>query len=97
MLVDQDTDILYSSGMFKRDPSLIQAMERAGGAIALAEAAGVGVSAVYQWRRIPAKRVPAVSEKTGIPAAELRPDLAAMFGSGTSDDCVTRHANAVRP
>lgn len=52
------------------------------------EAAGelVGVSGV-QWsryetgkRRIPAENLQAVSEVTGIPPHELRPDLAGVFG-----------------
>lgn len=81
--------------MLERDPSLIQAMERAGGAVALAEAAGVRVSAVYQWRRVPAKRVAQVAAKTGIPAAALRPDLAALFGDGSTPDCVSITASEV--
>jgi hypothetical protein len=32
--------------------------------------------AVSQWRRIPHKRLRVISEKTGIAAKDLRPDLA---------------------
>jgi DNA-binding transcriptional regulator YdaS (Cro superfamily) len=51
----------------------------------LAEAVGVSREAVRLWRsgqrRIAAERVAAVSAATGIPAAELRPDLAAAFAT----------------
>lgn len=36
---------------------------------------GVTRAAVVKWRRIPAERVSRVSEITGIPRHELRPDL----------------------
>jgi len=44
----------------------------------LANELGILRSAVYGWKernQIPAKRVKAVSKLTGIPAAELRPDI----------------------
>jgi DNA-binding transcriptional regulator YdaS (Cro superfamily) len=58
-----------------------EAIQRAGGGAALARGCGVTRFAVNQWRRrgIPADRVGDVSRITGIPAAELRPDLAAAF------------------
>ena len=48
---------------------------------ALAQAIGVSDAVISKWlaRRIPAERVADVSAATGIPAAELRPDLAATF------------------
>jgi DNA-binding transcriptional regulator YdaS (Cro superfamily) len=57
-------------------PILKEAAQRAGGLTALAEGIGLSRSAVYQWRgRIPAERVPAISNVTGIPKSRLRPDL----------------------
>ena len=49
--------------------------------LALAEKIGVHETTVGKWlaRRIPAERVADVSAATGIPAADLRPDLAATF------------------
>lgn len=53
--------------------------EKAGGKRALAEHLGLDVSSPYSWRRVPDRHVAAVSRLTGIPAAQLRPDLAAQF------------------
>jgi DNA-binding transcriptional regulator YdaS (Cro superfamily) len=50
-----------------------------GMAAKLARALGVTPGALSQWERVPAERIAAVSAATGIPAAELRPDLAAAF------------------
>jgi DNA-binding transcriptional regulator YdaS (Cro superfamily) len=41
----------------------------------LADALGIYPSAVLQWKKIPAERVPAVESATGIPRHDLRPDL----------------------
>lgn len=41
----------------------------------LARSIGITRGAVAQWDRIPAERVRAVSEATGIPMDQLRPDL----------------------
>lgn len=41
----------------------------------LAEAIHVTPGAIAQWKKVPAERVPQVSEATGIPRAALRPDL----------------------
>jgi transcriptional regulator with XRE-family HTH domain len=50
----------------------------------LARLLGVGRSTVHRWeaggRKIKPELVPAVSEKTGIPAKELRPDLELLLG-----------------
>jgi len=50
-------------------------------AFGLAARLGVHHSMVIRWaqRQVPAARLPAVSAVTGIPAAKLRPDLAAAF------------------
>lgn len=50
-------------------------IERAGGITALARALGIKHNAIYSWKQIPAERVPSVSDLTGIPRHELRPDL----------------------
>lgn len=41
----------------------------------LAEAMGIGVSAISQWKRVPAERVLAVEAATGVSRQQLRPDL----------------------
>lgn len=52
-------------------------------AVALAARLGVSHSTVLRWADgkvpVPAERLAAVSAATGIPAAQLRPDLAAAF------------------
>jgi DNA-binding transcriptional regulator YdaS (Cro superfamily) len=61
-----------------------RAITAAGGLKALADAVGVSAPSIIGWRRrgeIPADRLAAVSAATGIPAAELRPDLAAAFAT----------------
>ncbi len=58
-----------------RDQGLDRAIEAAGGMRALARALGISQPAVSSWKRIPADRVVAVEAATGIPRADLRPDL----------------------
>jgi DNA-binding transcriptional regulator YdaS (Cro superfamily) len=50
--------------------------------VAVAARLGVAHSTVLRWAEhgVPAHRVADVARVTGIPAAELRPDLAAAFG-----------------
>lgn len=48
---------------------------KAGGVNALARQLGISSAAVAVWKRVPAARVAAVSRITGVPAAEIRPDL----------------------
>lgn len=48
---------------------------KAGGVNALARQLGISSAAVAVWKRVPAARVTAVSRITGVPAAEIRPDL----------------------
>lgn len=55
-----------------------RAVEAAGGQQKLAEAIGVKYQAVQKWlrnRKLPAERVIAVEEATGVPRGDLRPDL----------------------
>jgi DNA-binding transcriptional regulator YdaS (Cro superfamily) len=54
---------------------------RRGMTTTVARALGLTPGAVSQWDKIPAERVIAISAATGIPAAELRPDLAAAFAT----------------
>jgi hypothetical protein len=58
-----------------------EACDAVGGAAKLAKAFDLQPSAITHWRQhgIPAGRVAEVSRLTGIPAAKLRPDLAATF------------------
>ena len=61
------------------DISIRDIIKAAGGAVPLAAACGVDRSTPYSWRQVPAEHVAAVSRATGIPAADLRPDLASAF------------------
>jgi DNA-binding transcriptional regulator YdaS (Cro superfamily) len=60
-----------------------KAIRAAGTITGLAEHLGLTKGAIWQWRKsgIPADRVADVAAVTGIPAAELRPDLARVFAS----------------
>ena len=61
--------------MAYHEPTLQRVIDRAGGASKLARALNIFPSAVSQWSRVPAERVPAVSEITGLSRHEIRPDL----------------------
>lgn len=54
---------------------LLHAAQKVGGMAQLAAKLGIARQAIYQWSRIPAERVVDVERVTGIPRAELRPDL----------------------
>jgi len=41
----------------------------------LAGALGINPSAILQWSRVPAERVPTVARATGLSSHDLRPDL----------------------
>lgn len=58
-----------------KDPVVVEAIAKAGGASALAEALGISRMAVGKWRRIPPARVLDVARLTRIAKARLRPDL----------------------
>jgi TorA maturation chaperone TorD len=58
-----------------RDPALQQAIDAAGGISELARKIGIAQPSVSNWSRVPAERVAAVAEITGIDRTELRPDL----------------------
>lgn len=58
------------------DAEAIEAVKgKLGGNRGVAEALGIKPQAISQWKRIPLDRVRRVSELTGIPASELRPDV----------------------
>lgn len=61
-----------------RDPILEEALSRRGAVKMIADRLGISIAAVSQWRRVPRGRLEAVAEITGIPAEQLRPDLAAV-------------------
>jgi len=58
-----------------RDLGLQQAIDAAGGVSELARKVGIAQPSVSNWTRIPAERVAAVAEVTGLERARLRPDL----------------------
>jgi DNA-binding transcriptional regulator YdaS (Cro superfamily) len=55
-----------------------RAADRIGGVPRLAQRIGVTRQAIYQWREVPADRVGEIATATGIPRADLRPDLFAL-------------------
>ena len=63
------------------NPIVARAIEKAGSPTALAMACGVKLPSIYSWTRIPQDKLARVQEVTGIPVAELRPDLAKLFES----------------
>ena len=59
------------------DPAspLGRAIKAIGTMQALADAVGISIQAVSQWKRVPPLRVLEVERITGIPRHELRPDI----------------------
>jgi TorA maturation chaperone TorD len=68
-----------------RDPGLQQAINAVGGVSELARKIGIAQPSVSNWARIPAERVGAVAEITGLDRALLRPDLFGDPSIMTSD------------
>lgn len=58
-----------------RDAGLDRAIDAAGGVARLARKIRISQPSVSNWSKIPAQRVIAVEAATGVPRAELRPDL----------------------
>jgi len=57
-------------------PNVIQeAIDAAGGLVILARALQLAPSTISEWRRIPAERVLALEELTGISRHAMRPDI----------------------
>lgn len=64
-----------------RDEGLDRAIDVAGGVAQLARKIGISQPSVSNWIRVPAQRVVAVEAATGVPRAQLRPDLYNRPGS----------------
>jgi DNA-binding transcriptional regulator YdaS (Cro superfamily) len=56
-------------------------ISKRGAAVLIADAMGVSHSTVMRWarRQVPAARLPELARVTGIPARDLRPDLAHLL------------------
>ncbi|WP_083910034.1 transcriptional regulator [Sphingomonas sp. LH128] len=67
------------------DSALAKAVRKVGSQSAFARLIGKRQSVVFGWLKneklLPLDHVPTVSDATGIPKAELRPDVAALFES----------------
>lgn len=61
--------------MIEKDDGLSRAIAKMGTSKKLADELKIKPQAVSQWSRIPLNRVFKVSELTGIPSHELRPDF----------------------
>jgi len=72
------------------DRGLQEAIRAAGGVTELARRIGVTQPSVSNWRRVPAERVLAVEEVTGVTRDLLRPDLYADNNSSADDVDVAR-------
>src|SRR4051812_32377910 len=68
-----------------RDPGLQQAINAAGGVSELARKIGIAQPSVSNWSRIPAERVGAIEEITGVDRSLLRPDLFAGASTTVTD------------
>jgi TorA maturation chaperone TorD len=58
-----------------RETGLDEAIRAAGGVSELARRLGIAQPSVSNWQRVPAERVAAVEEATGVDRTRLRPDL----------------------
>lgn len=59
----------------KMDKALQQAIEAAGGTVALADKLGLTHQAVSRWDKVPPLRVLEVEAVTGVSRYDLRPDV----------------------
>jgi TorA maturation chaperone TorD len=69
-----------------RDQGLAEAIRAAGGVGALARKIGIAQPSVSNWSRIPAERVIAVEDITGVHRTVLRPDLYGGQPAAQTDD-----------
>jgi TorA maturation chaperone TorD len=69
-----------------RDRGLTEAIRVAGGVGALARKIGIAQPSVSNWSRIPAERVIAIEDATGVPRTVLRPDLYGGLPAVPTDD-----------
>jgi TorA maturation chaperone TorD len=58
-----------------RDPGLERAIQAAGGVAELARRLGIAQPSVSAWKRVPADRIVAVADATGLDRIAIRPDL----------------------
>jgi TorA maturation chaperone TorD len=72
------------------DPGLQEAIRAVGGVTELARRIGISQPSVSNWTKVPAERVRAVEEATGIDRKVLRPDLYSEPTSETDDIDVAR-------
>jgi len=68
-----------------RDPGLNEAIRVVGGVSELARRIGISQPSVSNWTQVPAERVVAVEEATGVSRTALRPDLYAEGADSASD------------
>jgi DNA-binding transcriptional regulator YdaS (Cro superfamily) len=61
--------------MGRRKEGVRLAIEKAGGARALARKLGISAPAILAWQQIPAHRIIQIETVLGIPRERLRPDL----------------------
>jgi hypothetical protein len=59
-------------------------IETAGGMGPLARALGIKFQSIQKWKKIPAERVAAVEEVTGISREDLRPDIFGRIPGATA-------------
>jgi TorA maturation chaperone TorD len=71
-----------------RDAGLEEAISRAGGVGALARGLGIAQPSVSTWKRVPADRVLAIENLTGVPRSSLRPDLYAAMADAPPEPAV---------
>ena len=69
-----------------RDPGLEEAIQAAGGVTELARRIGIAQPSISNWDRVPADRVAAVENATGISRVRLRPDLFSAEPAGGDID-----------
>jgi TorA maturation chaperone TorD len=69
-----------------REPGLDEAIRAAGGVSELARRLGIAQPSVSNWERVPAERVAAVEQATGVDRTRLRPDLFAARAAGEAID-----------
>ena len=58
---------------------IVRAATSVGGMARLAKLLGISRSGLYQWRKVPAKRVLEVGRRTGVSRYILRPDVLASL------------------
>lgn len=60
---------------YDRDPAIMAVLFKVGNAVKLATHLGISRQAVSRWKKVPMRHLSAISDLTGIPRQELRPDV----------------------